>query len=131
MNIKHILLLAMLAFGLAAPAQTYVGSMTTDGYTRRDVTARLQRQGDRATILIFNTKFARMMPVKVDVEIPEVVVDSTALRCRQVVPTSNGKPYPKYTVRNLRGTADGRSLRFSCTMGDKQVTYTGSLTQKQ
>lgn len=131
MNIKHILLLAMLAFGLAAPAQTYVGSMTTDSYTRRDVTARLQRQGDRATILIFNTKFARMMPVKVDVEIPEVVVDSTALRCRQVVPTSNGKPYPKYTVRNLRGTADGRSLRFSCTMGGKQVTYSGTLDRKK
>ena len=128
---KHIaLLLALLCSLLCLRAQNYVGTVTVGNYTQRNVEVRLASPPKgRATMTIFNVKFSYMMPVKLDVVIPSLTLSGTHLTGNNITPLSNGKHYDKYLVRNLVGTADGSHLTFSCLMGKKRLTFSG--TQKK
>ncbi|MBR1766842.1 MAG: hypothetical protein IJ745_07415 [Bacteroidales bacterium] len=125
------LFLSMLLIGLVAAAQTYVGTMEVDGYTRKNVEARLVRtaQGD-IELRMYSVKFARLMPVKVDLEIPRLSLDGTRLSGSNIIPTSKGKPYEKYKVTRFNGTADTEKISFSCLLGDKPMKFTGGRKKK-
>ena len=57
---KTLLLFLLLAFGLVAAAQTYVGTMNVDGYKREEVKVTLRKtdSGDY-TLTMYRVKFAR------------------------------------------------------------------------
>ena len=120
----------MLTASLAS-AQRYIGTLDIDGYTRKHVEVKLEK-GTRgtATLSMRNVKFARMMPVKVDVDVPGVALADGRLQGDGIVPTSKGKPYERHKVTRLVGKADGQQLDFRCRMGNKSVTFSGKLMQR-
>lgn len=108
MKIKKIILtLTLLFLTLAATAQSYVGTMEIDGYTRNNVDIRLARTQQGTIVLyMYNVKFARLMPVKVDMETPGLTLANGRLQGNGIVPTTKGKPYEKYRITRFNGTAD-------------------------
>lgn len=123
---KTLLLLCLLVLGLCAGAQTYVGAMTVDGYTRKDVKVTLKKTEKEGIVLtMYKVKFARMMPVKIDFDIPQMKLEDNCLTADGVVPVSKGKRYEKYTIHRLNGTADSKQISFTCTMGDKPFSFKG------
>ena len=123
---KSLLLFFMLTFGLCAGAQTYVGTMTVDGYKRENVKVTLKKTEKEGIVLtMYKVKFARMMPVKIDFDIPQMKLEGSRLTADGVVPVSKGKRYEKYTIHRLSGTADSKQISFTCTMGDKPFSFKG------
>lgn len=108
-------------------SQTYVGTMDVDGYVRNDVKVRLYGKSPKgaAHLDMYSVKFARMMPVKVNLCITPLSFDGKNFSGDNIVPLSNGEKYDKQIIRKLSGTADSRQIVFSCMMGDKKMTYKG------
>ena len=130
--IKRILILPLLmVLAMAAQAQRYVGTMTIGNYTQQKVTVDLSaRTGGKAAIVMYGVKFSKMMPVKLDVAIEPVAKgENGTLRADEVVPTAKQKPYEKFTVRQLRGTAADK-LTFDCQMGKKQLHFSAVKASK-
>ncbi len=125
-NLKTLILLCLMALGFNTEAQTYVGTMTVDGYKRENVKVTLKKTEKEGIVLtMYRVKFARLMPVKIDFDIPRLKLEGGRLTADGVVPVSDGKRYEKYTIRNLDGTADSKQISFSCKMGDKPFSFTG------
>lgn len=123
---RYLFLFCLLAFGLCAGAQTYVGTMTVDGYTRKEVKVTLKKSEKEGIVLtMYRVKFARMMPVKIDFDIPQMKLEGSRLTADGVVPVSKGKRYEKYTIHRLDGKVDSKEISFSCTMGDKPFSFKG------
>lgn len=123
---RFLILLCFLAFCLCATAQTYIGTMTVDGYKRENVKVMLKKTDKDGVVLsMYDVKFARMMPVKIDFDIPQMKMSGSRLTADGVVPVSKGKRYEKYAIHRLDGTADSKELSFSCTMGDKPFSFKG------
>ena len=124
-----ILFFILMAISLATSAQTYVGTMTVDGYTRENVKVTLKKSGKEGIVLtMYKVKFARMMPVKIDFDIPQMKLEGSRLTADGTVPVSKGKRYEKYTIRRLNGTADDKAIAFTCMMGDKPFAFKGKRT---
>lgn len=125
---------ALMLMGLAVSAQTFVGTMKVGDYTRKDVTVKMTVKGDTATITMYHVKFARMMPVKVNFQIPDIRITATQqrnlLECHNIVPLGNGKKYPEYTVRKLNGAVTSAVLSFTCTMDEKTIVYSGVINRR-
>lgn len=123
---KTLLLLCLLTFGLCAGAQTYVGTMTVDGYKRKNVKVTLKKTEKEDIVLtMYKVKFARMMPVKIDFDIPQMKLDGGRLTADSVVPISKGNRYEKYTIHKLDGKVDSKEISFTCMMGDKPFSFKG------
>ncbi len=124
---KKTLILLLLSFwGFCAGAQTYVGTMTVDGYTREDVKVTLKKTEKEGIVLtMYRVKFARLMPVKIDFDIPQIKLEGDHLTADGVAPISKGKRYEKYTIHRLDGKADRKEIGFTCLMGDKPFSFKG------
>lgn len=127
MNAKKIILtLTMALMAMVATAQSYVGTMEVNGYTRKEVVVQLAKNQQGELVLkMFNVKFARLMPVKVDVDIPGITLNGSRLQGNNIIPSSKGKPYERYRVTKLDGKADSQQISFTCMMGDKPVKFSG------
>lgn len=129
-----LILTILMVLGLAAQAQTYVGTMKVDGETFRDVSVKLTISGDTAGVLIYRTLPDRVKPVRIDLLIPDIHVDATAQRmslvCYNIVPLFGTDPYPEYLVKTLHGTATQGVFSFSCKMNEKQVSYSGVINKR-
>lgn len=127
---KLFLIFILLGAGFVAMSQTYVGTLTTGSYSQKNVTVRLSQQSGMAVIFMQKVKFARMMPVKIDVTIPSLAIATDPQGGKQltgnnILPTSDKKTYDKFRVTDFKGVA-GSSLNFSCMMGDKKVSFSGT-----
>jgi len=109
-------------------AQLFNGTMTFGDYTRENVTVQLQPtlQPDNYTLTLFGVKFARMMPVNLDVELAPIVIKDNQLEGDSIVPISKAKRYEKRLVRHLKGSQREGTLSFTCQMGGKKLTYNGT-----
>ena len=107
-----------------AVAQSYVGTLNTNGYERKDVTVRISAKNERQAVLsMYNAKFSRWMPLTVDFDIyPVTLDDNQRLSANNVIPTYKGEKQEKRIVRQLSGAIIGNSLTFKCLMGDKNVS---------
>ena len=122
----RLILLLLMAFGIGVSAQTYVGTMTVDGYSREKVKVTLKKTDkDGVVLTMYKVKFARLMPVKIDFDIPQMQLENGRLTADGVVPVSKGKRYEKYTIYRLSGTADGKQISFTCKMGNKPFSFKG------
>ena len=126
---KRLLLSALCAMLLSATAaaQSYVGTLNTNGYEKSDVTVKITKKTQgQATLSMYNAKFSRWMPVKVDFDIYPVTLDENQrLSANNVIPTYKGEKQEKRIVRQLSGAITGNSLTFKCLMGDKNVSFSG------
>ena len=124
--------LCALLLAAGASAQTFVGTLTTNGYDKKDVTVKIvKKSAGQATLAMQNAKFSRWMPVKVDFDITPITIDQNSrLSANNIVPTSDGKRYENRTVKQLTGSMTGNTLSFKCLMGDKNVSFSGRKTGK-
>lgn len=126
---KRLLLSALCALLLSATAvaQSFVGTLNTNGYERKDVTVRIASKNERQAVLsMYNAKFSRWMPLTVDFDIWPVTLDENQrLSANNVIPTYKGEKQEKRIVRQLSGAVIGNSLTFKCLMGDKNVSFSG------
>lgn len=125
---KRILTLILLSLGaFCAQAQTFIGTMTVDSYTRKNVTVKLQATSSSETcsITLYDVKFSLLMPVTVNVTIKPITNTNGQITGNNIVPTNDGKRYEKYTVRQLKGSVSNTKLQFSCQMGSKRLSYEG------
>ncbi|MBQ9253596.1 MAG: hypothetical protein IJ213_08105 [Bacteroidales bacterium] len=114
-------------------AQTFIGTMKVDNYTRENVVAKLSTKGSVGTIELFDVKFSRFMPVTVDAVIPQIKVtkngNKTLLTGNNIIPTVKNKGYEKYKVTNFSGTIVSNNINITTMMGNKKVIYSGKLKQ--
>ena len=125
---KRILTLIILTLGaFCAQAQTFIGTMTVDSYTRKNVTVKLQATSSSETcsITLYDVKFSWLMPVTLDVTIDPVNKKNGQITGNNIVPTNSGKRYEKHIVRQLNGSVSNTKLQFSCQMGSKRLSYEG------
>lgn len=126
---KQLLLSALCAMLLSATAaaQSFVGTLNTNGYERKDVTVRIAAKNERQAVLsMYNAKFSRWMPLTVDFDIWPVTLDENQrLSANNVIPTYKGEKQEKRIVRQLSGAVTGNTLTFKCLMGDKNVSFSG------
>lgn len=115
-----------------ATAQTFVGTLTTNGYNKNDVTVKITaKTAGQATISMYNAKFSRWMPLTVDFDIWPVTLDENQrLSANNVIPTYKGEKQEKRIVRQLSGAVTGNTLTFKCLMGDKNVSFSGKRKSK-
>ena len=128
---RVITLLFALMLGMALQAQTFVGNMSIATFQQKNITCTLKvdAQG-RGTLVMQRVKFAKMMPVRVDMSIAGLTVKkdrdgNLTLTGTDIVPTAGEKSYPKKTVTNFHGTLRGGTLTAKFTMSEKKVTFTG------
>ena len=128
---RVITLLFALMLGMALQAQTFVGNMNIATFQQKNITCTLKvdAQG-RGTLVMQRVKFAKMMPVRVDMSIAGLTVKkdrdgNLTLTGTDIVPTAGDKSYPKKTVTNFHGTLRGGTLTANFTMSEKKVTFTG------
>ena len=128
---RVISLLFALMLGMALQAQTFVGNMSIATFQQKNITCTLKvdAQG-RGTLVIQRVKFAKMMPVRVDMSIADLTVKkdrdgNLTLTGTDIVPTAGEKSYPKKTITNFHGTLRGGTLTANFTMSEKKVTFTG------
>lgn len=126
---KRLLLSALCAMLLSATAaaQSYVGTLNTNGYERNDVTVRITAKNKQQAVLsMYNAKFSRWMPLTVDFDIYPVTLDENQrLSANNVIPTYKGEKQEKRIVRQLSGAVTGNTLTFKCLMGEKNVSFSG------
>lgn len=123
------LFIALCLMGFCLRAQTFVGTMTIGGYTRENVrvTVRPSTHENSLSLTMYDVKFARMMPVKLDVEINPVSVNGNRLNGDNIVPTNKTKRYEEYLVRDLEGVMEEERLSYTCQMGSKYLIYNGTI----
>lgn len=128
---RVITLLFALMLGMVLQAQTFVGNMSIATFQQKNITCTLKvdAQG-RGTLVMQRVKFAKMMPVRVDMSIAGLTVKkdrdgNLTLTGTDIVPTAGEKSYPKKTVTNFHGTLRGGTLTANFTMSEKKVTFTG------
>lgn len=117
-----VLLLGWL-FSLSVCAAEYVGTMQmSSGYTLNNVRVSIDEKG---CLTMYRVKFARLMPLRVDVVISPVKQENGKLSGDSIIPTVNNKPYPDKVVTKLKGTVSSNSISFSCLFGGKGMQYKG------
>lgn len=113
----------------AVRGQNYVGTLTTNSYSQKEAHMVVTISGERATLEMCKVKFAKLMPVKVDVKVKELECRKeggiSRLRGDGIIPLSGGKPHANRTIHGFKGTATANKLTFECKMGDKHVTFSG------
>ena len=113
-----------LLLSLSLCATEYVGSLQmANGYSLDNVRVNIDKQGN---LTLYRVKFARMMPVRVDVLIPHLTRSNHHVKGDNIIPLVNGKQYPKRIVTNLHGSVDDKSLHVRCLLGGKEMQYKGT-----
>jgi hypothetical protein len=105
----------------------YKGRMTVGTrFTQEDVRVTVDAKGN---MTLWRVRFARLMPVKIDVTVPGVHVTETpseaTLKGQNIVPQTDGKAYPSRTVTDLHGTIRKRQLQVMMQFGDKSLQFSG------
>lgn len=112
-----------LLLSMVVCATEYIGTMQmASGYTLDDVRVSIDEKG---CLTMYRVKFARLMPLRVDVVISPVKQENGKLSGDSIIPTVNNKPYPDKVVTKLKGTVSSNSISFSCLFGGKGMQYKG------
>ena len=126
-SMRKLFVLLSLLFCLSLSAMEYVGTLQmASGYTLSDVRVSLDEQGN---LTLYRVKFSRMMPVRVDVVLPNVTLrqdsTTTVIFGDNIIPTMDGKPKPERIATQLQGNADDSSITFRCLLGGKGIQFQG------
>jgi len=131
---RALFLSLLLMLGLAASAQTYIGTMRVGNETHKDVYVKLTITGDTATVFVHNVFMDRLGHYRIDLTLPDIRLEflpqRTTMVCYNIVPTSVGEPYPEYLIKQLHGSIAVGVLSFSCTMDETPVSFSGVINQR-
>lgn len=122
---RIFIILAAVMMAAGAMATEYVGSLQmASGYTLEDVRVSMDEQGN---MTLYRVKFARMMPVRVNVVIPQINCNGEHITGDSIIPLVSDKPKPERIITNMQGTADKQSIDFTCLIGGKEMHYKGTI----
>lgn len=89
----------------------------------------IKTQGKTVTLEMRRVRFAKLMPVKVDVEVKGLKVkfqgNNRIVTGENIIPLNDGKPRKKHKITEFKGVANADRMAFECKMGDKKVSFTG------
>lgn len=117
------------------PGGDYWGTLVVhpdSPYARKNVHVRVHpnKAHDKATITLYDIKFSRFMPVKLDIIIPDVKMSQRGntyiLSGSDIVPLKGGEPYPSRKVSEIEGTLTQGTLNMSLTIGSAPIRYSGA-----
>ncbi|MBQ8705507.1 MAG: hypothetical protein IJ548_04315 [Paludibacteraceae bacterium] len=111
-------------------------TITSSGFTKDSLRVKMVEKDDATMDLyMFEVKFAALMPVTIDMLISGVGYavsgDEIHFYGDSIVPTAAGKPYEKYTIRNLEGRITADSIILSNYYGTTPSIYRGKLSNKK
>ncbi|KAA6303458.1 MAG: hypothetical protein EZS26_000009 [Candidatus Ordinivivax streblomastigis] len=85
---------------------------------------------DLTRITMLQVRFAEAMPGKLDMTIDSIpsLLNSTTftLEGATIIPTANNRPFPQYTITELKGTATSTDLELSMRCGEYPLTFSGT-----
>lgn len=108
------------------------GSTFNDPGIRVSVSESVNDKG-KYDILMKKVKFAKAMPVRLNITIPSVEIDAEGkISGKDIVPWAMGGPFREWTISTIGGTlvrdAQGEplTLQFDMVCGEYPVTYSGT-----
>ncbi len=116
-------------------SQCYKGTMTVDQndgtfYTQKDVKVDYEIKDGKLNFVMYNVKFAKGMPLKLDMVVEGVevmgVADNYVLAGNGLIPYAMGGPFEKFTITNLVGGITNREMTLEFKCGEYPVTYEGT-----
>lgn len=133
---KLLLILLFSFFGSFPEATDYYGTLTMNPNTTKEyslenirVTLLPDNENNKATLVLHRVKFSRMMPVRVNVRIPDVTTSFSngklALSGNGIVPVNGANEHLERMVTNLGGSAVECQLSFKMKMGGIPMVYKG------
>lgn len=114
---------------------SYVGLMTVNSVFEQDnVRVSIKKNSNNTVdIEMYNVRFSPQMPVTIDMVIPGVTAtsspDGNLLSGNGIIPTTNGAPYPQYTILGLTGNATESTLTLSMLCGSYPLTFSGTIIE--
>ncbi|MBP9018255.1 MAG: hypothetical protein ABFC18_05365 [Rikenellaceae bacterium] len=83
------------------------------------------------TIEMLQVSFSPRMPVKLDMQIQDVIYYSSSKKIiisgNNIIPIAMGGEFPAYTITNLSGEIENGSITLSMMCGNYPLTYSGTL----
>lgn len=111
------------------------GSTFTDKGIRSSCSETIGKPG-HCDIFLKGVKFAKNMPVRIDMTIPAIPIDEEGnFSGENIVPWAMGGEFKQWTIKNIEGritfTAEGEpeTLSFDMMCADYPVTYEGIYTE--
>ena len=115
----------------------YSGTITildpNDGskYIEDEVKVQVQfdEKEEKATLIVYNVKFAEAMPVRLDMTVDGLSYQNGSgyiiLGGSNIIPYAMGGPFPLYTIKDFIGQLMPQEFVFSMTCGEYPVSYIG------
>jgi hypothetical protein len=123
------------------PDGAYIGTLSVDQndgtfYTQENVVVDFEILPDNtATVVMKQVKFSSRMPIVLNMQIAGILaekpladissIQSLGLSGNNIVPTSDGTPYDRYTITHLTGNVTLGSFQISMKCGDYPLTFSG------
>lgn len=117
-------------------SECYTGEMTVDQndgthYTQSDVEVDYELRDGKLNFVMYKVKFANAMPIKLDMVVEgadyrEEYDGSYTISGEGIVPYAMGGPFEKFTITELKGKVDAKSLKLEFMCGEYPVTYSGT-----
>lgn len=131
---SFILSILLCVFVASVPFGNYKGDLVvrpSSPYTMKDVKVRVVPNSarDKATIYLYQIKFSRLMPVKLDITLPNVSMTQSGnkylIKGENIVPLKGGKPYPSRMVSFVKATLDEGNLDLNMCIGSAPIRFVG------
>lgn len=97
-------------------------------YAQENVSVVVEEHNDSIDLEMKKVKFAERMP-EMDITIPGITVEGTALSGDGIIPTAMGGPFPAYTITNLTGTITDKSISLEMMCGTYPLSFSGTLQE--
>jgi len=111
----------------------YFGTVEVDNddehYVKENVEVSVTKEenGETYTIKLFRVKFAKAMPVEIDMLIQGVAIDENGtISGDEIIPFAMGGPFEKYKINGLTGKMTEKRLEFEMVCGGYPTKYLGS-----
>jgi len=127
MMLRKYLFILLCMLPLLVGAREYVGTLHVgESLTLENVRVEvLENNSNQVTLRLHRVKFSRWMPVRLDIDIPNVQEKNGVLSLQHTIPLMDGKPYEKKHAKNLHGRVSTSALSFSLILGQSEVKFEG------
>ena len=122
-NLVCVFVFTICFIGLSAQTTKYKGTMQYGSYTRENVIVEV-------TIIMYNVKFSRFMPLTVDMTIKGLQKTSKSYSGTNIVPLIKQTPHEKYIIKTIKAVADNGALQIEAVFGvdgSKKMIFSGKL----
>ncbi len=107
--------------------ENYTGGLIVGyDFDMEDINASYTIANDLISIELFGVKFAEMMPVTLDITMPNIPIEDGEFSIDSVVPTVAGVPMADYTMTDVSGSINNLQLSILFNCLGQSVDYLGN-----